>query len=81
LWDLKTAGYYIKLMWIPSHVGIMGNETADEGAKRAALSGICLEIPPQGCDFKMLARRDMLNSVVHGVYLILSPPFDLWGCG
>jgi hypothetical protein len=25
LWELKGAGYSVKLMWIPSHVAILGN--------------------------------------------------------
>jgi ribonuclease HI len=28
-WDLQQLNYDVKLMWIPSHVGISGNEVAD----------------------------------------------------
>jgi ribonuclease HI len=38
-WDLQQLNYDIKLMWIPSHVGISGNEVADELARQAEESG------------------------------------------
>jgi ribonuclease HI len=35
-WDLQQLNYDVKLMWIPSYVGISGNEVADELARHAA---------------------------------------------
>jgi hypothetical protein len=61
LWDLKTTGYEVTLMWIPAHVGIVGNEIADEGAKMAAQSGHLLESSPLPCDHRMLAKSDSLK--------------------
>ena len=36
LTSLGRAGKYVKFCWIPSHVGIHGNELADAAARRAA---------------------------------------------
>jgi len=37
--SLSAEGFSIQLVWIPSHVGIVGNEEADAAAKRAARNG------------------------------------------
>jgi len=37
--SLSASGFCIQLVWIPSHVGIRGNEMADLAAKRAAMNG------------------------------------------
>ncbi|KAK4311497.1 hypothetical protein Pmani_017046 [Petrolisthes manimaculis] len=36
LQSIAAQGRQVKLNWIPSHVGVRGNETADAAAKRAA---------------------------------------------
>jgi ribonuclease HI len=38
-WDLQQLIYDVKLMWIPSHVGISGNEVADGLARQTVESG------------------------------------------
>jgi ribonuclease HI len=38
-WDLQQLNYEVKLMWIPSHVGISDNEVADGLARQAVESG------------------------------------------
>jgi ribonuclease HI len=38
-WDLQQLNCEVKLLWIPSHVGISGNEVADGLAKQAVKSG------------------------------------------
>jgi ribonuclease HI len=37
-WDLQQLNYDVKLMWIPSHVGISGNEVENELARQAVES-------------------------------------------
>jgi hypothetical protein len=38
-WDLQQLNYDVKLNWIPSHVGISGDEVADGLARQAVESG------------------------------------------
>ena len=40
--QLIVEDYRISLCWVPAHVGIWGNEKADEEAKRAVINGIIL---------------------------------------
>jgi hypothetical protein len=44
-------------MWIPSHVGLEGNEIVDEQARHVALNGAVFDrrLPP--VDFQGLARE------------------------
>ena len=49
--SLYAAGKVIKLCWIPSHVGIGGNERADSAAKRAALTTAHRRLPLPAKDF------------------------------
>jgi ribonuclease HI len=39
-WWLKKNGYEIYMMWIPLHVGVRGNERADQLAADAVENGI-----------------------------------------
>jgi ribonuclease HI len=39
-WWLKNNRYEIHMMWIPSHVGVRGNELADQLAGDAVENGI-----------------------------------------
>ena len=36
IYDIKKSGREIKLQWIPSHIGLKGNDLADSAAKKAA---------------------------------------------
>ena len=49
--DLTRSGKRIAFCWIPSHVGIAGNETADAGAKRATQRPCSRRLPLPAKDF------------------------------
>ena len=42
---LERAGKHVKFCWIPSHVGIRGNELADAAARRAASASCTRRFP------------------------------------
>jgi ribonuclease HI len=39
LWRLRADQFVVRLMWVPAHVGIDGNEIVDRIAKESAASG------------------------------------------
>jgi hypothetical protein len=43
-------------MWIPSHVGLLGNELVDERARQTELEGSIFDRPLSSSDFQSLAR-------------------------
>jgi hypothetical protein len=48
-------------MWIPSHVGLVGNELVDGEARYASLNGSIFDRPPSPSDFQSLARPVLLR--------------------
>ena len=51
LTSLDRAGKSIQFLWIPSHVGIVGNEKADAAARRAASAPSTRHLPLPARDF------------------------------
>ena len=54
---LTSEGYQIDLAWIPSHVGVKGNEKADELAKNGASKGQLIELLPSKSEICALIRK------------------------
>lgn len=54
IWYLIDNGVQVRLQWVPSHVGIRGNEVADAAARSALTNGAELKIQP--CHFDYLAQ-------------------------
>jgi hypothetical protein len=49
------------MMWIPSHVGVSGNERADQLAGDAVENGIEWNAPVRPSDFLPLSRARLLE--------------------
>jgi ribonuclease HI len=58
-YDLLDSGHDVVLSWVPAHVGISGNEIADELAKNACLGENISSQTPFPNDFKRLAKIQM----------------------
>lgn len=54
---LKEKGWAIRTVWTPAHVGIPGNEAADEMAKRGALDNKTLCTHSRTAKTWLLAQR------------------------
>jgi ribonuclease HI len=61
-WSLCQNGIEVKLMWISSHVGMMGNELVDKLARQAALEGSIFDRPMSLIDFQSLARPALMRA-------------------
>ncbi|KAG0714760.1 hypothetical protein GWK47_013502 [Chionoecetes opilio] len=58
LQSLGAQGRRVRLNWIPSHVGVRGNEAADVAAKRVASGpSVTMHVPPSLQQLKAQARR------------------------
>jgi ribonuclease HI len=64
-WDLQQLNYEVKLMWIPSHVGISDNEVADGLARQAVESGTVHGQMTVANDHRILARQAMVKQWQH----------------
>jgi hypothetical protein len=52
----------VKLMWILSHVRLVGNELVDEQAWQVALEGTIFDRPLSSSDFQSLARPVLMRA-------------------
>jgi hypothetical protein len=52
----------VKLMWIPSQVGLVRNELVDERVPKAALEGSNFDRPLSPSDFQSLARPSLMRA-------------------
>jgi hypothetical protein len=59
--DLLEDGVEVGIMWIPSHVGLEGNEIVDERDRHAALNGAVFDRPLPPMDYQGLARSVLLR--------------------
>jgi len=57
--SLSQANYVIELAWIPSHVGISGNERVDLFAKQAAINGRKPKFKVPHTDYFASSARDL----------------------
>ena len=62
--ELLLRGHSLTLIWIPSHIGIRGNEMADAAAREGALAtprAVALDVPPSaqeiGTQLKKVAHK------------------------
>ena len=68
---LEDKGTKIQLIWVPSHLGIPGNERADLAAKEAIQTGQVSKLGIPKCNFKSLWKEKMYLSLFsHCVELI-----------
>ena len=51
--ELEKGGKQIHIQWIPSHIGIAGNEAADKAAEKAANSPTHVNMPLRESDYKV----------------------------
>jgi ribonuclease HI len=58
-WVLHRLGYDISIGWVPSHVGVRGNERVDQIAKNAASNSVFWDAPPHSVDYLPLAKTRM----------------------
>ncbi|XP_055938268.1 uncharacterized protein LOC129968436 [Argiope bruennichi] len=79
---LKSRGFNILLCWVPSHVGISGNEKADVAAKSASTS-LSLALPY--CDVKKLFIYQLFKTwqkswdlQIQNKLHLIKPTIGLW---
>jgi hypothetical protein len=64
-WDLQQLNYDVKLMWILSHVGILGNKVADGLARHAVESENVHGQMTVANNHRILARQAMVKQWQH----------------
>jgi hypothetical protein len=64
-WDLQQLNYDVKLMWIPSHVKILGDEVADGLARQEVESDTVHGRMTVANDHRIVARQAMVKQWQH----------------
>jgi ribonuclease HI len=59
--EMQQSGRDVVLSWVPAHVGVPGNEVADEMAKHASINGTLSDEPPLPNDFKKITKHHILQ--------------------
>lgn len=59
IYKLIRSGVEVILQWIPSHVGITGNEKADSLTTLALQDGVTLDVEPHYTDYFPQVKRDI----------------------
>ncbi len=62
---LESDGFNVKISWVPGHAGILGNEQADQCAKRGAIEAQSLEEEPKDNPVTLKAAKRIINQGVH----------------
>ena len=62
LFDLYRKGRKVHLCWVPSHVGIAGNELADKAAKEASQLPNITDIPVEARDMHPSIKKGVMES-------------------
>ena len=67
--NLTDAGKQIVFIWIPAHVGIYGNENADQAAKQSLkIPEVSLKLPISKSEIKSINKRKITQKW-HNLYL------------
>lgn len=57
IWELRSYSKEVILQWIPSHIGLVGNERVDRLAKEASCDGVPISTLPFFTDFIYLVKE------------------------
>jgi ribonuclease HI len=60
-WQLTRSGREVSFMWVPAHVGIVGNERADFEARQATLGNMVYNAQSVARDLLPIAKQRMLH--------------------
>lgn len=61
IYQYHTSNIKVILQWIPSHVGICGNDMADRFARDAVTEGVVLRCKPTASELLTIARKKCLS--------------------
>ncbi len=80
LWRIQRKGVVVGFCWVPAHVGVAGNESADELAKNALKrEEIDFNVPLSKSEVKSIIKENIIKSgrkngiqiIRGGIYIIL----------